>query len=410
MPAHCQHNTDRHTTTAWQVDSWQRYRAKQQPHYRNQAHLAAVLQELAQRPALLTCADVMHLRTQLRQVFAGRAFIVQGGDCAERFADCTPPIINARLQLMQQMAKLISAHADTQVLNIARMAGQYAKPRTHAFETIAGQRMHTFRGDNVNSFTPDPSMREPDPQRLARGYQCAATTLQHMRDSWSPAQGDLFTSHEGLLLAYEQALTATQGTHWYNHGAHLLWVGNRTARVRQAHVEYLRGISNAIGIKIGATAEPQELVEIVHQLNPANTCDRIVLIARFGCEQVQKLLPRFITALQRAARNVIWTVDPMHGNTIYTAQGIKTRHCQHIAAEVQHSFALHREHGSRLGGVHLELSSANVTECLGGRHSLQEEDLARAYHTACDPRLNYQQSLEVAKLVGKLLVEQAAKK
>ncbi len=390
-------------TTAWRTDSWQRYRAQQQPDYRDQAHLAAVLRQITQHPTLVTFAEVMRLREQLRQVFMGQAFILQGGDCAERFADCTPQKVSTRLQLMQQMAALIRTPANIKVLHIARMAGQYAKPRTHAFETIAGQRMHTFRGDNINSFTPEPQQREPNPQRLEQGYRCAATTLKHLRNLWSPTHGDFFTAHEGLLLAYEQALTTAAERHWYNHGAHLLWIGNRTAQAEQAHVEYLRGISNAIGVKIGPTADPQEIVAIVRILNPDNACNRVVLIARFGCEKVQALLPRFIMAMQQAALNVIWTVDPMHGNTFYTAHDVKTRHLHHVAAEIQHSFALHRRYGSRLGGVHLELSDDNITECLGGQDNLQTSDLSRAYHTACDPRLNRNQSLEIAKLVGELL-------
>ncbi len=397
----CRHAADNDSTAVWRRDSWRRYRAEQQPPYRDRGQLAAVLRELQHSPALLSFAEVMRLREELRQVFAGRAFILQGGDCAERFADSTRPRVAARLQLMQRMAHRIRSSRAVRVLHIARMAGQYAKPRTHAFETVAGQRVHTFRGDNVNSFTPDPVQREPDPQRLSRGYRCAATTLRHMRALRSSAAEDVFTSHEGLLLAYEQALTAAHGTRWYNHGAHLLWVGNRTARLGHAHVEYLRGISNAIGIKVGASAEPQEIVEIVRLLDPANTGDRIVLIARFGCAQVQTLLPRFIAALQRAACRVIWTVDPMHGNTFHTAQGVKTRHCQHIAAEIRHSFALHREHGSRLGGVHLELSDAAVTECLDD--DMSAADLTRAYRTACDPRLNCHQSLAIAELVGESL-------
>lgn len=390
-------------TATWHIDSWQQYHAEQQPPYRDQAHLASVLQQLRQHPPLVAFAEVMRLRAQLRQVFEGRAFILQGGDCAERFADCTLHQVSTRLHIMQQMAELIRAQAEIKVLHIARMAGQYAKPRTHAFETIAGQRMHTFRGDNVNSFTPHPEQREPNPQRLEQGYRCAATTLRHMRELCSANKhSDFFTAHEGLLLAYEQALTVAQQTRWYNHGAHLLWVGNRTAHAAHAHVEYLRGISNAIGIKIGPTADPQEIVTIVRLLNPDNACDRIVLIARLGYEKVQALLPRFISSLRHAALNVIWTVDPMHGNTFYTADGLKTRHLHHIAAEIQHSFILHRRHGSRLGGVHLELSGDNVTECLGGPDNLQASDLNRAYRSACDPRLNRDQSLEIAKLVGEL--------
>ena len=345
----------------------------------------------------------MCLRTQLQQVFAGQAFILQAGDCAERFADCTPPRIAARLHIIDQMVKHIAAHTDKQVLNIARIAGQYAKPRSQDFETIAGQRMPVFRGDNVNSFTSDPTLREPDPQRLDQGYRCVANTFQYLRKQCPALHNDLFTSHEGLLLPYEQSLTTEHDTHWYNHGAHLLWIGNRTAHIKQAHVEYFRGISNAIGIKVGNTAEPQELVKIIRLLNPDNASDRIVLIARFGCKKVQDLLPRFIAALQQAALNVIWTVDPMHGNTFSTDQGIKTRHVQHITEEIQHSFTLHRQHNSRLSGVHLELSGDHVTECLGGQDNIQADDLTYAYHTACDPRLNHNQSLEIAKLVGKLL-------
>ena len=389
--------------TTWRVDSWQQHPAEQQPRYRDQAQLDAVLQQLKQEPALLTFAEVMRLRTQLRQVFAGQAFILQGGDCAERFVDCTPPRIAARLHIIDEMVKLITAHTDKQVLNIARIAGQYAKPRSQDFETIAGQRMPVFRGDNVNLFTPDPALREPDPQRLDKGYRCAANTFQYLRDHCPTLHDDLFTSHEGLLLPYEQALTTEHDTSWYNHGAHLLWMGNRTTHIKQAHVEYFRGISNAIGIKVGHTVEPQELVEIVRLLNPDNAGDRIVLIARLGHQKVQDLLPRFITALQQAALNVIWMVDPMHGNTFSTDQGIKTRHVQHIATEIQQSFALHRQHNSRLSGVHLELSGDHVTECLGGQDNLQANDLARAYHTACDPRLNHNQCLEIAQLVGELL-------
>lgn len=392
-------------TAAWRVDSWQRYHAEQQPHYRDRAHIAAVLQRIKQYPALLSFTEVMSLRQQLRQVFAGQAFILQGGDCAERFSDCTSPKINTRLHIMQKMTSIISAQADVRVLNIARIAGQYAKPRSNAFETVDGRRMRTFQGDNINSFEPDPEQREPDPQRLEKGYRYATSTLNFLRAQCSFMHSDFFISHEGMLLAYEQALTIAHAAHWYNHGTHMLWIGNRTAHAEQAHVEYMRGLSNAIGIKIGPAVDPQAMVDIVRTLNPDNDCDRIVIIARFGHEKVQALLPRFIAAQQQAALNVIWTVDPMHGNTFSTKDGIKTRHCQHIASEIQHSFALHREHGSRLDGVHLEMTDYNVTECLGGQDNLQEHDLTRAYHTACDPRLNHNQSLEIATLVGELLAQ-----
>ena len=392
-------------TGTWQVDSWQRHHAAQQPHYRDQAQLDAVLQRIKQYPALLSFAEVMSLRQQLRQVFAEQAFILQGGDCAERFSDCAPSRINPRLHIMQQMTSIINAQADVKVLNIARIAGQYAKPRSNAFEIVDGQRIHTFRGDNINSFEPDPERREPDPQRLEKGYRCATSTLNYLRVQCPHMHSDFFISHEGMLLAYEQALTIAHEAHWYNHGTHMLWIGNRTLHAEQAHVEYMRGLSNAIGIKIGPAVEPQEMVGIVRSLNPDNDCDRIVLIARLGHEKVQALLPRFIAAIQQADLNVIWTVDPMHGNTFTTQDGIKTRHCQHIASEIQYSFALHRKHGSRLGGVHLEMTDYNVTECLGGQDNLQERDLTRAYHSACDPRLNHNQSLEIAQLVGELLTD-----
>ena len=390
-------------STIWQVDSWQQYHAEQQPHYRDQAQLDTALHQLKQLPALLSLTEIFHLRQQLREVFTGQSFILLGGDCAERFHDCHAERVNIRLQVIQQMAQRIRAHHDTTLLTIARLAGQYAKPRTQEFETIDGQRMHAFRGDNINSFTPDPAQREPDPQRLIRGYHCAAATLRHVSALWPATHGKLFTAHEGLLLPYEQALTQKHDTHWYNHGAHLLWLGNRTAHAKHAHVEYLRGIANAIGIKIGHHADPQEMVDIVRTLNPTNADDRIVLIARFGHNKVQELLPRFIAAMHNAHLKVIWTVDPMHGNTFLTADGVKTRDFQHIASEVQHSFALHRTHGSKLSGVHLELSGDDVSECLGGQAKIRIKDLSRNYQTACDPRLNYQQSLELATLIGELL-------
>lgn len=350
--------------------------------------------------------EVDQLRQSLAAASRGERFILQGGDCAERFADCSSQAIARKLKLLTEMARILSQAANKPTVLIGRIAGQYGKPRSADFESSGRTLLPVYRGDNVNSIAADPALRLPDPDRLRIGFHKSALTMNYLR-TWAngSVQRTLYTSHEGLLLPYEDALTTTVPAcgRTYNLGAHMLWIGDRTRSLNGAHVEYFRGIANPIGVKIGPTADPAEVLALTKILNPRNEAGRLVLITRLGADRVEDCLPSIIDALQRERRGVVWVCDPMHGNGLVLPNRRKTRHLATILREISTTFAVHRECGSVLAGVHLELTGEEVTECLGGAVGLTPADLELNFQSHCDPRLNYSQSLELAFEIGDLL-------
>ena len=433
---------------AWQPDSWQSRPAVQQPAYPDARALAEALEQLRRLPPLVTSWEVDALRTQLAEAQDGRRFVLQGGDCAESFADCRPEIITNRLKVLLQMSLALVHGMETRVLRIGRFAGQYAKPRSADTETKDGVTLPAYRGDLVNAPAFTAAARAPDPARLVEGHMRSAMTINFVRglidggfadlhhpEYWdldwvrhSPLAAeyqarvdaigaslrfmerlagtdlhefnrvDFYTSHEALLLWAEQAQTRTvpRKSGWYNLSTHFPWIGMRTADPAGAHVEYCRGIVNPVGVKVGPAMDAGWLRDLCRVLNPGEEAGRLVLIHRMGASKIADHLPRLIEAVRDAGHRVLWICDPMHGNTQATANGTKTRRFDDIAAEVEQAFAIHAACGSRLGGVHLELTGENVTECLGGARDLSEKDLERAYHSQVDPRLNYEQALELA--------------
>ena len=441
--------------TNWTPDSWRSKPIQQQPKYENPSELGQTLGTIRSYPPLVFVGEVENLRRQLAEAASGRRFVLQGGDCAERFQDCTPEAITSKLKILLQMSVVLSYGARQPVIRIGRIAGQYAKPRSSDSETVNGVSMPVFRGDNINAFDPDLQGRRPDPKRLLQSYYAASMTLNYVRamitggfadlhhpEHWNLSfvsksshrqryeqvvanirdavafmesfggvreetlgTVDFFTSHEGLLLGFEEAMTrhvSHFGRH-YNLGAHMLWIGDRTRALDGAHVEYCRGIANPIGIKWGPSADPQEMVEIIKTLDPGNEPGRITIITRFGAGRVEASLPAAIEAVRRAGLNVLWSSDPMHGNVIKTKQDVKTRDFDAILSELRACFQWHRKLGSRLGGVHFELTGEDVTECTGGSEGIGEADLSRNYETFCDPRLNYSQSLEMAFVIANIM-------
>ena len=435
----------------WQPDSWQSRQAKQQAIYPDQAVLQASLDELSSLPPLVTSWEILSLREQIAQAQAGKRFFLQGGDCAESFAECNSEVITNRLKVLLQMSLALTHGLQKPVVRVGRFAGQYAKPRSSDFETRDGQTLPSYRGDLVNSVKFTPEARQPDPQRLIQAHASSAMTMNFVRAlvdggfadfhhpeywnlSWvqhSPLaeefqrladslgravnfmetiagrragvlkRVDFYTSHEALHLHYEQALTREvprqQG--WFNLTTHFPWIGMRTADVDGAHVEYFRGIRNPIGIKIGPSAETGQLQRLLEILNPASEPGRIVLIHRMGAAEIETKLPPLIKTVQDLDSPVLWVCDPMHGNTETTTSGIKTRRFRNIMSEMEAAIEIHHQHGSHLGGAHLELTGENVTECTGGARNLGEADLKRAYKSIVDPRLNYEQALELAMLI-----------
>jgi 3-deoxy-7-phosphoheptulonate synthase len=437
----------------WTPDSWRARPIQQQPLWPDAGALQTTLDEVRALPPLVNHGEVDTLRAHLAEAARGKAFLLQGGDCAERFADCTKTAIEAKLKILLQMSLVLTWGARIPIIRVGRMAGQFAKPRSSDTETIDGTEMPSYRGDNVNAITPDLAARQPDPQRLVKAYHLSAATLNYARalvdggfaDLHHPQHWDLgfvrsqshraeyedmverirdaidflestgvrgtsalrtvelFSSHEGLLLDYEEALTEKVGDRYYNLGAHFLWIGDRTRNLGDAHLEYFRGIENPIGIKVGKQMQPNKLVEIINEVEPANRAGRITLISRIGAADVREALPPLIAAVREAGRNVAWSCDPMHGNTTTTDSGLKTRDYDCILAELEAAFELHAAQGGQLAGVHFELTGEDVTECTGGPQELSEADLSRSYETYCDPRLNYAQSLELALRIAQRL-------
>lgn len=432
----------------WAPDSWTGKAAIQQATYADSAHLQSAFEKLQSLPPLVTSWEVESLREQIALAQDGGAFVLQGGDCSESFEECTSENIVRKLKILLQMSFVLSAGLHCPVVRVGRMAGQYAKPRSADTETRADTTLPSYRGDLVNGLPFTAESREPNPDRLLRGYELAAMSLNFIRslidggfaDLHHPENWDLdfvghstsseqyhrvvqriadglefyeayagakihesrrvefFTSHEGLHLLYEQAQTRflPHRQSWYNLTTHTPWIGMRTADPNGAHVEYFRGIENPIGIKVGSKLETPALQQLLEELNPKKTPGRITLIHRFGAANVAAQLPPIIDAVAQMNTPVLWMSDPMHGNTETVASGVKTRRLENILAELDTAAQIHLAKGSHLGGVHLELTGEHVTECTGGARGLADGDLDKAYRTQVDPRLNYEQAMEVA--------------
>lgn len=443
--------TQTNNSITWHPASWQTRKASQQPLYKDNTRLEETVAQLGKLPPLVTSWEVESLKSQFAAAQRGEAFVLQGGDCAENFDECSSDNIVQKLKILLQMSLVLVMALKKPVIRVGRMAGQYAKPRSADEETRDGKALPSYRGDLVNRLPFTAEDREPDPALMLRGYERAALTLNFVRslidggfaDLHHPENWDLdfmekssmsaeyhklvqsvsdsleffesvagdaihtrrvefYTSHEGLHLSYEQAQTRflPHRERWYNLTTHFPWIGMRTADLDGAHVEFFRGISNPIGIKVGTGASNEQLQGLIHLLNPSNEPGRLALITRFGAKHVDEHLPRMIQAVRDTGSQVLWICDPMHGNTETTAEGYKTRHFDNIISELQAAFRIHNEAGSYLGGVHLELTGENVTECVGGARGLKESDLARAYKSQVDPRLNYEQAMEVAMRIA----------
>jgi 3-deoxy-7-phosphoheptulonate synthase len=439
----------------WSPQSWRTKPAAQQATYASPSDLERALAELSQLPPLVTSWEIEALKTQLAQASEGRRFLLQGGDCAESFAECTAESITNKLKILLQMSLVLVQGARKPVIRVGRFAGQYAKPRSDDFETRDGVRLPSYRGDLINSPGFTVAEREPDPRLLLRAYERSALTLNFIRslarggfadlhhpENWdldftalSPfaeefrgiarrvedslqfmenildvhaseiASVDFFTSHEGLHLFYEQAQTrqVPRREGWYNLATHFPWLGVRTADPHGAHVEYFRGIANPIGLKVGPTMSRDQVLRLLDILHPHNEPGRMTLIHRFGNQRIAECLPPLIETVRSSGKTVLWCCDPMHGNMRVTSNGIKTRHFDDLRGELEQAFTIHRQHGSWLGGVHFELTGEDVTECLGGARNLLDTDLSRDYRSEVDPRLNYEQALEMAMLIARIM-------
>ena len=435
----------------WRPDSWRERKAAQQPGYPDPQALGRALEQLAVLPPLVTSWEIMALKQQLADAAAGRRFLLQGGDCAESFSDCRSDRIADRLKILLQMSLVLVHGLEIPVVRVGRFAGQYAKPRSADSETRDGVTLPSYRGDIVNDVAFDAAARAPDPARLIQAHSRSALTLNFVRalidggfadlhhpEYWDLAwvehspladeyqrlvesigqsvrfmetlvgepigdlnRADFYISHEALLLHYEQALTrdVPRQWGWFNLATHFPWIGMRTADLDGAHVEYLRGIRNPVAVKVGPSVTADQLLRLVDRLDPDNEPGRLTLIHRMGAGAIAEKLPPLLRAVRGSGRSVLWSCDPMHGNTESVAGGIKTRRFGNIRSELEQAFDLHAEAGTRLGGVHLELTGDNVTECMGGARDLSETDLQRAYKSSVDPRLNYEQSLELAMLI-----------
>ncbi len=444
----------------WRPDSWRTMPIVQVPTYPDQVEVKLVEEELSSFPPLVFAGEARNLKSQLADVAAGKAFLLQGGDCAESFAEFHPNNIRDTFRVLLQMAVVLTFAASCPVVKVGRLAGQFAKPRSSDVEVKDGVELPSYRGDIINGIGFDAESRIPDPRRMQRAYSQAAATLNLLRafaqggyanllsvHRWNldfvtqsgageqyqeladrigealsfmeacginPAdvrqlQGtDFYTSHEALLLGYEQALTRVDSTSgdWYDTSAHMLWVGDRTRQTNGAHLEFLRGVSNPVASKVGPTTDPDDLIRLIDILNPTNEPGRLTLITRFGADKVEDYLPRLLRRVKSEGRNIVWSCDPMHGNTLSAANGLKTRPFERILQEVKRVFAVHKAEGTYAGGIHLELTGQNVTECTGGTAAITEDGLSSRYHTHCDPRLNANQAIELAFLVAEALKEE----
>ncbi len=455
-------STAKKTSTNWTPESWKNFHVQQLPDYPDHEQIQRIYSELKSYPPLITSWEVQSLRDKLRLASEGKAFVMQGGDCAESFSNCSAPQIVNMLKVLLQMSFILIHEMNVPVIRIGRFAGQYAKPRSSNIERIGELELPTYRGDLINDIREKEDARQPDPYRLLEGYHKSAMTLNFVRaltegggfadlhhpEFWeldfmrnnryydeyaamvssirhalqfvesisekpltNLKQVHIYTSHEALNLHYDSAQTrkVPHKTGWYNLCTHLPWLGNRTRNLDGAHVEYFRGIENPVGIKVGPPFETDEIVELVKTLNPTNDGGKVVLITRMGRKHVEERLPELIEGIASAGLNVVWSCDPMHGNTFSTEDGIKTRNFDDILQEIRETFNIHNKMGTYLGGAHLELTGDNVTECIGGARGLQEERLKENYQTYCDPRLNYQQSLEMAFLIARQWTENYAR-
>jgi 3-deoxy-7-phosphoheptulonate synthase len=443
--------------TEWTPSSWQRQPADQQPEWPDPDHLEQVYKQLHTLPPLVFAGEARDLQAQLAQVAAGKAFLLQAGDCAESFTEFTADRIRDKLKIILQMAVILTYAGGVPIVKVGRIAGQFGKPRSSSIETINGLTLPSFRGHNVNDHLFSPAARTPNPDRLVQGYHQSASTLNLLRaftkggfadlhrvDAWnqefvagSPegqryaelARGidralgfmraiginseadhqlhtvDFWTSHEALILGYEEALTRRDSLtgDWYDCSAHLLWIGERTRSLDGAHLEFLRGVRNPLGCKLGPTATPADAIAICDLLNPDHIPGRLTLISRMGAARVGDALPPLIDAVGEAGHPVVWACDPMHGNTFTAPSGVKTRHFEEVLGEVAGFFASCRAADVWPGGLHIELTGDNVTECLGGSHFLGDADLGIRYETICDPRLNARQSLDLAFRTAELI-------
>jgi 3-deoxy-7-phosphoheptulonate synthase len=452
--------TDR-SIASWSPTSWQSRPALQQPKYPDAQRLESVVRELSVLPPLVTSWEIEKLKGQLAEAARGERFLLQGGDCAESFDDCSSPAITNKLKILLQMSLVLVQGARRRVIRVGRFAGQYAKPRSEDLETRDGVTLPSYRGDLINRIAWTEADRTPDPQLLLRGYERAALTLNFIRalidggfadlhhpEYWDlewvkhsphaeeyhrrvaairdslhfleslagPQSGemnrvDYFTSHEALHLHYEQAQTrqVPRRAGWYNLSTHFPWLGMRTAQPDGAHVEYFRGIANPIAVKVGVGTSPEGLIELADALDPHREPGRLTFIHRFGQAKIAEKLPPLVDAVRRAGRTVLWVCDPMHGNTETLGNGLKTRRFENILLELEQAFDLHEESGSFLGGVHIELTGDDVTECIGGARNIREEDLLRAYRSQVDPRLNYEQALEIALRIAQRMGRSAGR-
>jgi 3-deoxy-7-phosphoheptulonate synthase len=445
------------THSTWTPSSWRQLPAGQQPEWPDESALAEVRERLRALPPLVFAGEARALLGALGEVCEGRAFLLQAGDCVESFRDVSAPAIREKLKVLLQMSAVLTYGATLPVVKVGRIAGQFAKPRTEPTEIVDGVEIPSFRGHVVHSDEPTPKARRPDPERLVHGYYQAASTLNLLRaftkggfadltlvHTWnrefvasSPAgqryealaaeigralrfmqaigidlgreptlhEVDVWTSHEGLLLEYEEALTRTDSLTGqpYDCSAHMLWIGERTRNVDGAHVEFFTGVYNPIGVKLGPAATPDDAVALAERLNPARIPGRLTFITRLGAGRVRESLPPLLRAVREAQIPVVWVCDPMHGNLVRTPSGTKTRDFDSILAEVQGFFGAHREVGTWPGGVHLEFTGEDVTECLGGSEAVLESQLDHRYETLCDPRLNGRQSLDLAFRVAELM-------
>lgn len=377
---------------AWSPRSWRALVARQQPEYPDPQALGLVLGEIAALPPLVLPNSIERLKRQLAGACRGEALILQAGDCAESFEECTPAKVEGQVALIRAMAALWSQELSRPTVTIGRIAGQYAKPRSSATELLGGRLVPAFLGESINGL--EVEERVPDPRRLLRAHFYACATLGFLREL---RRDDFFTSHEGLVLALEEAHTRYDDASgaWYNYSAHMLWIGERTRELSGAHVEYFRGIANPIGIKVGPDAEAREIVELIRRLDPAGVPGKIVLITRFGRARIDRLAA-LVGAVREARLEVLWLADPMHGNTTILPSGYKTRDLFDITAEIEGALKAHEARGSSLHGLHLELSAEPLTECTGGMQATTPSDVPRCYRSKCDPRLSQSQALEVA--------------
>jgi 3-deoxy-7-phosphoheptulonate synthase len=450
--------------TNWTPESWRDATGIHMPVYKDAAALSVTENTLRNYPPLVFAGEARNLTTDLAKVAEGKAFLLQGGDCAESFAEFHPNNIRDTFRVILQMAVVLTFAGKLPVVKLGRMAGQFAKPRSTPTETINGVELPSYFGDIINDIEFVAEGREPDPARMIRAYSQAASTLNLLRAFSSGGYANLqqvnawthdymgrspwaqkyketadrisealafmeacgitpetvpqikgtsfYTSHEALLLPYEQAMTRQDSLTggWYDTSAHFLWIGDRTRFEGSSHVEFLRGIGNPIGVKCGPSLEPDALLRMLDTLNPAREAGRITLISRYGYDKVETGLPTLVRAVQREGHPVIWSCDPMHGNVVKSASGYKTRPFERILAEVRGFFAVHRAEGSFGGGIHIEMTGQNVTECTGGAVAVTDEGLADRYHTHCDPRLNAAQSLELAFLLAEMLNQEMAER